>query len=566
MSTAEDLFSSLDTEAEPRLVELLLRDQRDLTPVERFSQRHEEVEGPPLQARYYDDLIPSGLPEKGQQYAFRVDLDLCSGCKACVVACHSLNGLDADETWRDVGLLVSPDVAFQETVTTTCHHCEDPGCMKGCPVKAYDKDPVTGIVRHLDDQCIGCHYCVMMCPYDVPKANPSRGIVRKCDMCTGRLSAGEAPACVQACPSQAISIEIVEQGRLIPDRLLPVSPGAMPDSSHTRPTTRYVTRKPLPGLLLPADSAEIFPAKNHPSLAIMLVLTQLSVGAFAVESFRPSADAGLRLAVLLLALLFGLAGQVAAVTHLGRPAYAFRAFLGWRTSWMSREVIAFAAFTGLALLATAAAGASFWPGSLPGLVAAGPLLLAATTAFGLIGILASSMIYAATGRGFWSPAPTMGRFLGSVLVLGPAAVLVMDLGWAALAPVTDSAFLPDTGGLIGATMLASTAKLAGEGLFLLRIRMGPTRLEAESELGRSVRLMGGALRRITAVRFGLGIVGGLALPALVLGLSGPKASPDMGLMAAGAATLGLLACIGAELLERRLFFSAVSPVSMPGQG
>ena len=54
---------------------------------------------------------------------------------------------------------------------------------------AYDKDPITGIVSHLDDQCIGCSYCIFTCPYEVPKFSSSRGIVRKCDLCQGRLHA-----------------------------------------------------------------------------------------------------------------------------------------------------------------------------------------------------------------------------------------------------------------------------------------------------------------------------------------------------------------------------------------
>src|SRR5690606_34885961 len=63
----------------------------------------------------------------------------------------------------------APSAPVLQHVTTACHHCVEPGCLHGCPVLAYEKDPVTGIVRHLDDQCIGCTYCVLMCPYEVPQ-------------------------------------------------------------------------------------------------------------------------------------------------------------------------------------------------------------------------------------------------------------------------------------------------------------------------------------------------------------------------------------------------------------
>src|SRR5437016_233099 len=86
------------------LIDLLLLEQQDLTAVERFAQKHEAHELP-LQARYYSALLPAAPPGAGEQYAFEVDLDACSGCKACVAACNSLNGLDETETWRDVGLV-----------------------------------------------------------------------------------------------------------------------------------------------------------------------------------------------------------------------------------------------------------------------------------------------------------------------------------------------------------------------------------------------------------------------------------------------------------------------------
>src|SRR6185503_19858812 len=98
--------------------------QQTLIAVERFAKRHDAGELP-AQANYYRDLIPFDRPQEGQQYAFDVDLDACTGCKACVAACHNLNGLDSDELWRTVGLLHggTPNAPAQQTVTAACHHC-----------------------------------------------------------------------------------------------------------------------------------------------------------------------------------------------------------------------------------------------------------------------------------------------------------------------------------------------------------------------------------------------------------------------------------------------------------
>src|SRR5204863_9647202 len=100
--------------------------------------------------------------------------------------------LEEGGAWRVAslvdGLRVDNALAFQQTVTSACHHCVDPACLSGCPVDAYEKDPVTGIVKHLDDQCIGCSYCTLTCPYEVPSFNHRLGIVRKCDMCSDRLA------------------------------------------------------------------------------------------------------------------------------------------------------------------------------------------------------------------------------------------------------------------------------------------------------------------------------------------------------------------------------------------
>src|SRR5262245_11690642 len=313
--------SRLRSDSPRTLIDDLLAEQQELTAVEKFSRAHDQHT---VRGELYRDLLPATPPAHGQQYAFEVDLDKCTGCKACVSACHSLNGLDDTETWRSVGLLVGDPAqdyrarrgaaAFQQNVTTACHHCVDPGCLNGCPVLAYDKDAVTGIVRHLDDQCIGCQYCVMMCPYEVPQYSKARGIVRKCDMCHSRLAVGEAPACVQACPTNAIKITVVEQSKvrgkyrqLSAFNFQPTSTvtstannflAASPNPALTLPTTRFVTSRTLPERLFSGNDSAVEPADSHLPLVILLTLSQLAIGASVAAVFVKPA-----LPLLLIALV-----------------------------------------------------------------------------------------------------------------------------------------------------------------------------------------------------------------------------------------------------------------------
>jgi Fe-S-cluster-containing dehydrogenase component/DMSO reductase anchor subunit len=395
------------------LIDDLLAEQQQLTAVERFSRRHENSDSP-AQARYYRALIPLDKPRPGEQYAFGVDLDACTGCKACVSACHSLNGLDEDETWRSVGLLHGGTEAepYQQIVTTACHHCVDPACLNGCPVLAYEKDADTGIVRHLDDQCIGCQYCVLKCPYDVPKYSARRGIVRKCDMCHGRLATGEAPACVQACPSGAISIQIVAKSdveRLCAAPGEQMLPGAF-ESSYTKPTTTYTSCKPIPANACGANAGPFRSEPAHWPLVWMLVLTQTGSGLFLsswlTSVFKPQIFATSRIALGSIGLAFLISGLTASVFHLGRPLGAWRAFLGLRRSWMSREIVAFALFT-------LSAGTT--------LLYRTPTLAITTALLGLLSVFCSAMIYVDTRRSSWALSITFPRFFGATFLLGSSA-------------------------------------------------------------------------------------------------------------------------------------------------
>jgi formate dehydrogenase iron-sulfur subunit len=539
-----------------------IREQQDLTAVERFSLRHDEERfdaGPDARARGYRDLLPVAGPGPGEQYAFEVDLDACSGCKACVSACHSLNGLAEDEMWRTVGLLHGgePATPVLRTVTTACHHCVDPACLNGCPVDAYEKDPITGIVAHLDDQCIGCSYCTLMCPYEVPVYDHDRGIVRKCDMCSDRLADGEAPACVQGCPTEAISISIVTLADLVAEARGAVTTGTAlvptaPSSSITVPTTRYRSERPLPANLVAADRFSLQPSHAHTPLAVMLVLTQISVGAFVLALLLGSRIGAARGWAGAVTLLVGVVALAASVLHLGRPLLAWRAVLGLRHSWLSREIVAFGLFAGLAALAAL----STWLGASPAVTA---VLDDGVAAAGLAGVVCSVKVYAVTQRRWWSFGRTFTRFAlttfagGASLLIALVVLMAAARGVEALSEVMGAAVRP----LALLVMAATLVELVTEVAVLV-----PVCRRGDGELARSARLLAGDLRRLFIGRGVAGLVGGVLVP-IVLVVMATSGTPSIAVALVGALA-SLAAVMAGALIGRRLFFLAVSAPRMPG--
>lgn len=565
--------SMLETEASSErqplgLLDSLLQEQHELTAVERFSQVHADQETP-VGERYYRDLIPTGPPGEGEQFAFEVDLDACSGCQACVAACHNLNGLEEDELWRNVGQLVggSSKLPVVQHVTTACHHCVDPACMKGCPVEAYEKDPITGIVRHLDDQCIGCQYCTLQCPYDVPVYSKAKGIVRKCDMCHDRLSAGEAPACVQSCPNGAIRIRIVNQQAVREEcELDPFLPGT-PDPSNTIPTTHYKTDRVLPRNVLPADYFSVQQSHGHLPLVIMLVLTQMSVGAFFVEyamhSFLGLLGENVATTVrpvhLAAALALGMLGLGAAIFHLGRPFYAYRALLGLRTSWLSREILAFNAFAGVATLYVAAASLDLIGYHVP--LSWQKTLGAAASLSGIMAVMCSVMIYVDCRRPLWTLGRTTAMFLLTGLILGLPVSLLLSVATASVVGDLSIATVMTQYGtkLCQALIAVSMVKLLLElGIFAhLRDWQYTARR-------RTALLLCGQLSKTTVQRFACGLLGGIGMPLILMADTNTLSSPTRTLFYLGGATLSVGLLAAGEFLERYLFFVASVAPKMPG--
>lgn len=516
--------------------------------VEHFAHWH--AHGVARRGGVYRHPVPIRPPRTGEQYAFEVDLDACTGCKACVTACHALNGLDPGEAWRQVTLLVGQkdDKPLLQHVTSSCHHCASPACLQGCPANAYVKDEATGIVRHLDDACIGCRYCTFTCPYGAPQYVSRLGIVRKCDLCIDRLAAGEAPACVQGCPNDAIRVRLVSfheiQAQAVRGDFLPnVAPPhqTQPASVYRRSRWR---REPHV-----ADFEVWRPEEAHWPLAVMLVLTQLAFGAFAVGELVQRAGVGPAPGeAMQAAVSFGAATLAlsASVLHLGRPLLAWRAVLGIGHSWLSREVVAFALFAGLAALAAAAA-----QGWLPTMDASLRAALdLAVVAAGGAGVLASVVLYHRTRRPSWHGLWVAPRFFLTTVSLGSATTLLCLVG--AEPAATATAIVR----ACGAAVAVSTALE----LLLEGAQIAAGYRHGRSPLARSARLLFDVLYPWTVVRVALGWFGGVVLPLLVFVPLPSGHTPPV-----AAALVMAVLVLAAGLTERSLFFRAGVPATEGGR-
>jgi formate dehydrogenase iron-sulfur subunit len=353
-------------------------------------------------------------PAAGEQYRFHFDMTKCIGCKCCVVACNEQNGNPADILWRRVGEIeggVYPDTR-RNYLSIGCNHCLEPTCMTGCPVDAYTKDPLTGIVRHSADACIGCQYCTWNCSYGVPQFNPERGVVGKCDMCYGRLSRGQEPACAVACPQQAIQIEVVNIAAWRTGYQAHANSPGMPSADDSLSTTRITLPSKMPADVRKVDLSQLNPADAHWPLIVMTVLTQLSVGAFtSIWLLRDFGAQSHRIAALV-ALAFAMLALTASTLHLGRPAYAMRALKMWRRSWLSREVLLFTLFAIAGMAYSTAlcfdARHSGWLGAV-------------TSILGICGVGASAKLYLVPGRPAWNSPFTIAEFFGTTILLGACA-------------------------------------------------------------------------------------------------------------------------------------------------
>jgi formate dehydrogenase iron-sulfur subunit len=449
---------------------------------------------------------PGRLPlEAGQQYRFSFNMGACIGCHTCEVACAEQNGLPPEVSWRKVGEVEGGSFPTTKRfhLSLACNHCLEPACLEGCPTGAYTKLD-NGIVKHHADDCIGCQYCTWNCPYSVPAFQPDRRIVTKCDMCQPRLEAGGTSACVDACPTHAIGIEVVDVAAWRADHHEADGPN-MPPSELTISTTRIILPDNLPLETFASSDHDLRPEHPHWPLVWVTLLTQVAMGAIGASLFVGVERHGAVVAFLAAAIALP-----ASLLHLGRPIMAWKALRGLRRSWLSREVL----FFGLLALTTSAA-----------VVAPSTISAAVGWAMGLAGVYSSGRLYVVPGRPAWNTRLTIAAFLLSGMATGPL------LAMTATGRNRELQLLSVIG--IGAQLMVLAINM-------LRLKRNPGR-----EYHGSYRLLTERFGRLLLARIGLAVVGGV-------------------LVFVAPALLVLAVVLAAEAIGRYLFFVTVVPLSTPG--
>ncbi|MFX1502201.1 MAG: 4Fe-4S dicluster domain-containing protein [Promethearchaeota archaeon] len=154
------------------------------------------------------------------QMGFYFDQTRCIGCYTCSIACKDWNDSPVDVNWRQIKIIEDGTFPklFLAYLSTSCHHCADPPCVKACPTRAIIKRQSDGIVVVNSEECLGkkdcSSRCLKVCPWDIPQfRSEENSKMEKCNFCLERLEKGQQPICVEACPMYALDAGPIDELR-----------------------------------------------------------------------------------------------------------------------------------------------------------------------------------------------------------------------------------------------------------------------------------------------------------------------------------------------------------------
>jgi formate dehydrogenase iron-sulfur subunit len=216
-------------------------------------------------------------------HAILVDVTRCTGCEQCVAACVEKNGSNplkaqVDRATTKDGLSADRLLSVREVATgrfarTSCMHCLDPSCVSACLVGAITKTP-EGPVIYDPEKCIGCRYCMLACPFQVPRYEWSETtpFMKKCDMCAERQAEGLQPACVDACPNDALRFGdrehlLAEAHRLVAEGRGAYLPRVWGEHEFGGTSVLYVSDVDLGDMGWPGPETSAIPSLTEPLIA-----------------------------------------------------------------------------------------------------------------------------------------------------------------------------------------------------------------------------------------------------------------------------------------------------------
>ncbi|AHC52274.1 4Fe-4S ferredoxin [Sulfolobus acidocaldarius SUSAZ] len=304
-----------------------------------------------------------------RKLGFIFDHSKCIICNACVDACNKAYG---GLNWRS--LVVMPYEDTKTALSIACNHCDNPVCMNVCPANAMAKNEM-GIVRIIEDNCIGCGFCTWACPYEALKMTPS-GIMSKCHLCYNRIGSG-LPYCVEACPTGALTFGWIEKGDANVNYLAP--------ENITEP--RFVIKRPEKAETIKVETLHQKKEENYIGLLAFTIASEIALGysIFKLPYWN------------LVGLILPLVSLLLSVNHAKRFDRFYRVIYNLKTSWLSREVL-FSSISVLFYLISFFNQLFYYPAVI----------------FLGLGVLSSIMIYILKARPSWYNPDTPVSFIGSI--------------------------------------------------------------------------------------------------------------------------------------------------------